>query len=310
MDHDWWIELDNTYRERLHQRKELRRKYGHRVMDSLPGSEMACRELMEMVVQFLCSRYPHYFSCDETTLHNKILGATQNITTSRPLDVLFDHVPEDFAIMIRDSQTGEYFFRAGIICASMGWTLGDKLGLGLDQIHEPVPDYQERMGFSMKRYFAKMPTDKPIQRGAWSIEVGKTLLLPKDHPEILREPRQDPDLSLENCYLRVDWQTLRRLPLSGAVVFNFKAHFTPVLEFRDEPGIPRLLLKILKDSNRSLMEYKKTWPVEHVLVPHLEQWAEEQENVGLVDKESEVSTLEDSPYFPGWEAKWRRQQGF
>lgn len=160
------------------------------------------------------------------------------------------------------------------------------------------------------RYFAKMPTDKPIQRGAWSIEVGKTLLLPKDHPEILREPRQDPDLSLENCYLRVDWQTLRRLPLSGAVVFNFKAHFTPVLEFRDEPGIPRLLLKILKDSNRSLMEYKKTWPVEHVLVPHLEQWAEEQENVGLVDKESEVSTLEDSPYFPGWEAKWRRQQGF
>ncbi|KAG2421797.1 hypothetical protein HFD88_005773 [Aspergillus terreus] len=310
MDHDWWIELDNTYQERIEQRKELRRKYGPLVMDSLPGSEMACRELMEMVVQFLCARYPHYFSCDGTALHNNILGTTQDISTSRPLDILFDHVPEDFAIMIRDSYTGEYFFRAGIICASMGWTLGDKLGLGLDQINEPVPDYQERMGFSMKRFFAKMPTDKPIQRGAWSIEEGKTLLLPKDHPEILKEPRQDPDLSLEDCYLRVDWQTLRRLPLSGAVVFNFKAHFTPAAEFWDEPGISRLLLKILKDSKRSLMEYKKTWPAEHVVVPHLEQWVEEQENVGLVDRDPEVSTLEDSPYFPGWEAKCRRQQGF
>lgn len=162
MDYDWWIELENTYRERLHQRKELRRKYGHRVMDSLPGSEMACRELVEMVVQFLCARYPHYFSCDGTTLHNEILGATQNITTSRPLDVLFHHVPEDFAIMIRDSQSGEYFFRAGIICASIGWTLGDKLGLGLDRIHEPVPDYQERMGFSMKRYVGLSCTSNVI----------------------------------------------------------------------------------------------------------------------------------------------------
>lgn len=160
------------------------------------------------------------------------------------------------------------------------------------------------------RYFAKMPTNKPIQRGAWSIEAGKTLLLPKDHPEILKGPRQDPNLSLEDCYLRVDWQTLRRLPLSGAVVFNFKAYFTTVLEFRDEPGIPRLLLKILKDGKRSLLEYKKTRPVEHVVVPHLEEWAKEQEDAGLVERDSEVCTLEESPYFPDWEAKWHRQQGF
>ena len=49
------------------------------------------------------------------------------------------------------------------------------------------------------------------------------------------EERQDPNLRLEDCHLRVDWQTLRRLPLSAAVLFNFKAVFTPVTEFRDEP---------------------------------------------------------------------------
>ncbi|KAL4892384.1 hypothetical protein BDV59DRAFT_208700 [Aspergillus ambiguus] len=310
MDNDWWIELDNTYRERIDQRKALRRDYGNLVMDCLPGSELACRELMEMVIQFLCARYPHYFSCDGMTLHNNILDSTQDITSFHPLDVLFDNIPEDFAIMTRDDKTGEYIFRAGIICYSMGWTLGDKLGLGLDDIHDPVPDYLEKIGFSIKRFFAKIPTDKPIQRAAWSIEGGKILLLPKDHPEVTREPRQDPNLRLEDCHLRVDWQTLRRLPLSGAVVFNFKANFTPVTEFRDEPGIPSLLLKILHDSKKSLLEYKKIWPVEHVIVPHLKMWKAEQEDKGVVDRNWEVSTLANSPYFEGWEDKWHHQQGF
>lgn len=155
-----------------------------------------------------------------------------------------------------------------------------------------------------------MPTDKPIQRGAWSLEVGKTLLLSKDDPEIIKTPVQDPSLQVEDCYLRVDWQTLRRLPLSGAVVFNFKAFFTPVTEFRDEPGIPSLLSTVLQHSKKDLLVYKKIPVVEHVLVPLFERWKREQEEAGLVDRDWNVATLEDSPFFPGWESKWRHQQGF
>lgn len=152
MDVDWWIELENTYRERIEERKALHRKHGKLVLDYLPGSGLACKELLETVIQFLCSRYPQYFSCDGKVLSNRILGAKQDIEAKHPLEILLDHVPEDFAIMLRDRKTGQYYFRAGIICYSIGWTLGDKLELGLDQIHEPVPDYREKMGFSMNRY--------------------------------------------------------------------------------------------------------------------------------------------------------------
>lgn len=108
----------------------------------------------------------------------------------------------------------------------------------------------------------------------------------------------------------MDWQTLRRLPLSGAIVFNFKALFTPVEEFRDEPYIPALVLKVLNEGKGNLMEYKSTWHVEHVVKPKLEEWAEEQVRNGVVEREWEVQTLGESPWFPGWEEKWRRQQGF
>lgn len=124
------------------------------------------------------------------------------------------------------------------------------------------------------------------------------------------------NLSVEDCNLRVDWQTLRRLPVSGGISFNFKALFTPVTEFRDEPYIPALLVKILKEGKKSLMEYKSTWHVEHVCIPALEAYAEDQKRKGWVIPENpgedgwNVSTLSESPFFPGWRRKWHRQQGF
>ncbi|KAL2013648.1 hypothetical protein VTN00DRAFT_1173 [Thermoascus crustaceus] len=311
MEMDWWIELDNTYKDRIAQRKGLYAKYGKAVLDYLPGSELACKELMEMVLQFICARYPQYFSLvNNRILKNEILGTEQDIRSKHPLEILMDNVPEDFAVMMRDDVTGHYFFRAGTVCSSLGWNVGIKIGLQLHQVHGPVPDYKEKMQFSMDRFFAKMPTDKPIQRGSWGLEVDTPLYMPPGDPHKVHRLSQDPNLRLTDCYLRVDWQTLRRLPLSSAVVFNFKTPFTPVTEFRDEPGVPALVAKILKEGKRNLMQYKSSWHVEHVVLPKMEEWAKEQEENGLVEKGWKVTTLDESPYFRGWEEKWHRQQGF
>ncbi|KAL4920877.1 hypothetical protein BDW62DRAFT_220350 [Aspergillus aurantiobrunneus] len=311
MEPDWWLELENTYKKRIAQRKELFAKHGNSVLGSLSGSELACKEIMEMVLQFLCARYPQYFSLtDKRILKNKILGTEQDVRSKPPLEIIIDNIPEDFGIMLRDDKTGNYFLRAGVICSSLGWNVGNKIGRQLHQIHSPIPDYKEKMQFSMDRFFTKMPVDKPIQRGSWGLEIGQPLYMPPGDPHEKLRTFQDPNLSLEDCNLRVDWQTLRRLPLSGAVVFNFKALFTPVTEFRDESCVPALLAKIMKEGKESLLKYKATWHVEHVLLPKFEEWAREQEERGLVPKDWEVATLEDSPYFKDWQEKWHRQQGF
>ena len=155
-----------------------------------------------------------------------------------------------------------------------------------------------------------MPTEKPIQRGSWGLEVDQPLYMPPGDPHEAVRHTQDPNLRLEDCHLRVDWQTLRRLPLSAGVVFNFKAVFTPVSEFRDEPGVPALLSTILKEGKRNLMVYKSTWHVEHVVLPWLEKWAREQVEGGVVDGGWRVATLDESPWFRGWVGKWKGRQGF
>jgi hypothetical protein len=108
---------------------------------------------MEMSIQFLCVRYPHYFTLseDKLWLSNKILGVRANIQARHPLLILLDHVPEDFAVTLRDPGTGQYVFRAGVICSALGWNVTSKIGMKLHEIHEPIPDYREKMQFSMDR---------------------------------------------------------------------------------------------------------------------------------------------------------------
>lgn len=312
MEPDWWLELENTYIDRVKERVDLFNKYGPMVLQQLPGSEFATKELMEMCLQFLCARYPRHFRLDVDNMifHNDILTTQTCLRTTEPLHVLLHNIPEDFAIMLRDADTGIYSFRAGIICSSLGWNLGSKIGRKLCEIHAPIPDYKEKMQFSMDRYFAKKPTDRPIQRGSWGLEIDQPLFMPPNHPhEKLREV-QNPTHTLERCHFRVDWQTLRRLPLSGAVVFNFKALFTPVSEFREEAYVPSLLLKVLREGKKSLMEYKNTWHTEHVVIPALERFEREQVEKGWVEEGWEPHTLDESPFFPGWEEKWHCEQGF
>ncbi|KAK1846921.1 hypothetical protein CCHR01_10436 [Colletotrichum chrysophilum] len=304
MDTDFWIELENTYHERIAQRQELYAKHGNAVVDSLPGCELACKELMEMVLQFVCARYPNQFQVKDGVLFNRILNTETDLKTTEPLIVLLNNIPEDFGIMLRDHETGRYFLRGGMVCSSVGWNLKDKVGQGLPGIHKTVPDYKEKMEFSMDRFFTKMPTSKPIQRGSWGLEMGQPLYLPADHPDIAHREAQNPDLKPEDVYLRVDWQTLRRLPLSGAVVFNFKALFTPLSEFKDEPYIPSIVLKVLNEGKENILKYKGVWHVEHVAKPTLEAYERFQIETGMIQKDWTHQTLAEAPFFPGWEKKW------
>ena len=149
---DWWLELESTYKSRIAERKALYQQHGKSVLAWLPGSELACKELMETALQYLTIRYPTYFTLHEDRyFENKILSATQDVYEKHALLVLLENIPEDFGIMLREPNTGLYHLRAGVICSALGWNLALKLGMPLHEIHGPIPDYKEKMQFSMDR---------------------------------------------------------------------------------------------------------------------------------------------------------------
>lgn len=111
---------------------------------------------MQMVIQFLCARYPNQFQFDRRTglFRNRILGSTSNIRTIDPWVFLLENVPEDFLITQKDEKSGLYCLKAGIACSAIGWSIATKIGKPLHEIHEPVPDYKEKLQMSMDRYEA------------------------------------------------------------------------------------------------------------------------------------------------------------
>lgn len=153
---NWWLELEQNYACRIAERKRLFAEHGKMVLNYLPGSELGCKEIMEMCLQFYCARYPQYFSLSHAApkgfvFHNGILKNETVIGGMHPLHVLLENVPEDFAVMLRNPNDGCYYFRAGVICSSLGWNVDTKLGMQLKEIHSPIPDYKEKMEFSMDR---------------------------------------------------------------------------------------------------------------------------------------------------------------
>ncbi|TLS26124.1 hypothetical protein PpBr36_04783 [Pyricularia pennisetigena] len=346
---DYWIELEQNYHASMAARQELLSQHRDLIMYYEPGSELACRELMEMVVRFLCKRYPQYFRLeeedeeegDETILVNELLGTRTVVVPSssspppaappsqHPLEILAATVPEDFALMLRNEDTGLYHLRAALICSSVGWDAGAKRGLSLADIHGPVVDYRAKMAFSMDRYFARLPTDKPIQRCSWTLEDCAPLFSSPGAVAAAQAGEQDDggeggggggwsrcavpeqDLKLEDVQLRCDWQTLRRLPCSGAVAFNFKAVFTPLSRLRTEPFVPALLATVLRAGRPALVvPHKAVAHVRELVLPALDRWAEEQVEGGVVPRGWEAATLDEHPFYPGWEERWRAEQGF
>ncbi len=150
---DYWIELEKNYSSSLEQRKALLKEHGTNILNHSPGSELACRELMEMVLQYVCVRYPKQFVLKDsnTIFVNNLLNTATDLKRTHPLHVLFENIPEDFAIMMRNEENGVYYLRAGFICSSIGWTFGTHFQRQLSAIHTEVNDYAEKMSKSMDR---------------------------------------------------------------------------------------------------------------------------------------------------------------
>ncbi|KAK0671354.1 hypothetical protein QBC41DRAFT_316023 [Cercophora samala] len=317
---DFWVELEQNYLPTMAARQKLLSEHPDRIFFQGPGADLACRELMEMLLQFLCRRYPSHFhlSNDNTLFHNLLLATVTDLTSTPPLKVVFQNVPEDYAIMLRNQEDGFYYLRAASVCSSVGWHIAQHKDQPMKKIHTHVPD-ADKMQFSLDRWFAKLPTDKPVMRASWSIEdwqamfssPGVGVFAGENEKNWSRSAFADRpgELTVKELKLRCDAQTLRRLPVSGAVVFNFKAIFTPLEELRDEPYVPALLHKVLIEGKENLINYKSERNVKNVALEALKQWAARQVEQGIVPADWEVSTLEQSPFYPGWEENWKKKQG-
>ncbi|CAF0733890.1 unnamed protein product [Adineta steineri] len=89
--------------------------------------------------------------------------------------------------------------------------------MSLAQIHMSgdVPKFEEKLKFSMGRFFQRITSDQPVVRYNYFIQTDGS----EDEFGIGWDNAQ-PNPPIEQIHFRSERQTLRRLPRSGAILLN------------------------------------------------------------------------------------------
>jgi hypothetical protein len=204
-----WLEPDAHRDGDLRAKAELLRTRHAEVVATTPAGDAGSQETLELVRADLERRR---LSVSETAI----------VAGLHPIDAAGRLVQEDLCVMVREGARDVWVLAAASVCAPSRWRLADKVGADLRGIHAPVPDY-ERIAAPTDRFFDRITLDRPVWRTNW------TLL---DDPALF-QPTAPADTGTATVdagavVLRVERQTLRLLPHSGAVLFTIRTYDDPL----------------------------------------------------------------------------------
>ena len=266
-----WIVVDERFAAQLAERRRLLERRRADVLAALPGSEAGQQEVLDLLLDHLPARFPEIYRRSPGAIENLVTGERFLVDELGKIELAGQLVQEDLCLM----SAGEDGYRlvAGVLCFPSHWRLREKLGRPLMAIHEPVPGFAERLGPTVDRYFASIRTERPVWRANWALVDTPELHL---SPEHRGKPAQvSADDAGDRLWLRVERQTLRRLPRSKDVLFTIHTHVEPLAEALGTPAAAATLGARIRDLPEDLARYKGIAPIRAPLLAWLEGRAAE-----------------------------------
>ncbi|MEE4383207.1 MAG: heme-dependent oxidative N-demethylase subunit alpha family protein [Pseudomonadales bacterium] len=137
--------------------------------------------------------------------------------------------------------------RAGLVTAPSGWRLDRRLGRDLRGLHGPVEDLEARLGARMRTFLERLAPGRIFERGNWFLYDDDRPWRPDDDA-LGRVPRvlDEAPAVADHLWLRMERQTLRRLPRTGWLLFTIRPHFLPVHALATEPAAAADLATVIE----------------------------------------------------------------
>ncbi|MBA5777311.1 DUF3445 domain-containing protein [Stappia sp. F7233] len=242
-----WIEPDHHFEAHLAEKERLFENAVAPVFLAEADTVPAQGEVLGLLLEHLPRRFPDVYSVSGGAVTLLASGRRYEFADfgGRPLLLAAKLVQEDLVIMRKGE--GGYRLVAAALAFPSSWSLAEKFGRSMPEIHEGVPGFNDgRMGPVVARIFDNLAVDRPVWRLNWSLYSDPEL----HHPMPKQIDLRVTDTSLPGLHVRVERQTLRRLPGSGNILFTIKIHHDPVAAFAAHPEGARLALGL----RRQLLE--------------------------------------------------------
>lgn len=276
-----WLLVEDTYKEILAERKRILtnshpaypkdKDLRNCTLLELPDADFAIRELYDVMVQYMCDKYPMIFVAKDNKVTNTVSTQTfpQKALPSQSreelLDILGQNIEEDFLLLLKDpsvpDNNGEYVLKAGIFAFAAGFNPRTKLNKPLTAIHGPVPGYESKLKKSMNRYFDRVNATEFVTRSNFSVQTHTKFYVDDSNKGYHGSGKPPVDYDLLDFSRQVNYrserQTLTKLPESGAIVFTTRTYLHPFSRFKhDFPEDGKRLLASLKNFSTDMAFYK------------------------------------------------------
>lgn len=157
---------------------------------------------------------------------NEAAGAVAEALNTRAgdLEAASRQVSDDLVVMTRES--GAWRCAALTLTAPTFFAIDDVIGRPVGALHAPVPD-AERLSARIERVFDGLRPGLVLERFNWTLQPGPERFTPNAAP--LREHARTARAAeaLEVLHVRVERQTLLKLPRTGAVLFAIRVCLDP-----------------------------------------------------------------------------------
>ncbi|MEI6700835.1 MAG: DUF3445 domain-containing protein [Actinomycetota bacterium] len=235
LDMNDWLEFDQHRDQEIAQKQSLLQHSYDAVAAVEEESHAAQVELAQMIENVL-----------------EIEGLNSDRQSDRELPIVWAarHIQEDLCILEHDGM--RWRLTAACVCFPSRWNLQEKIGRTLQEIHGPVPGYDEDLDSPVEDFFNRLSVDRPKWRLNWTVLDTNELHLPSPSARRALELPND----LGDLTFRVERQTLIRLPLTNAVVFTIRNYTAPLHVLGDRPSHLSALKDTLKTVNPEVADYK------------------------------------------------------
>lgn len=238
-----WIEVDARLPDYLDEKARVTAAHPAETFVAEPGSEAGQAELLELLVEHLCVRFPQVHRRDGDAIEIVPAGRRVVLAKAPPLRVAASLVQEDL-VLLRRGESG-WRLAAGSLCFPSSWSLREKFGRPMHEVHGPVPGFGAgtRNAQLIERMFDNLRSETPVIRWNWSLYGDDRLFHPETaDPGALRFGAGE---RAENVFLRVERQTLRRLPRTGDIVFTIRIHVDPLATLERQPDAGRIAVALV-----------------------------------------------------------------
>lgn len=164
-------------------------------------------------------------------------------------------------LVVLQPQDGQWTVTALTLCAPTFFAAEEAIGRDVSVLHGPVPDRlangAQGLGARISRVFSALRPDLILERHNWTVQPGPDRFAPASGPLFDRVESIDPAEAADILHLRVERQTIRRLPDSGGVLFTIRVSLDPLASVTAIPGAAQALWEAIAMSKDAVQRYKK-----------------------------------------------------